>query len=176
MCEGSSPFPHGAPCVHQLPKMENSLIKWRFQRNVAFSHLASRDARRRAPRVPFGTTQEEFPFITHMQVLLPASLPIDRASARAHSINLTTLETQNARRSNQTAHDETWRARRQDLQVAPCASTARRRHRPARTAAIRGRCLDYPKLARYSRNGCISRFPERLSKLPGVTQISGELL
>ena len=53
----------------------NFLTKWRFQRNVAFSHLASRDARRRAPRVPFGTTQEEFSFDIQQQVLLPA-LPI----------------------------------------------------------------------------------------------------
>ena len=65
----------------------NFLITWRFQRNVAFSHLASRDARRRAPRVPFGTTQEEFSFVIHQQVLLPALLPIDRAPARAHSTN-----------------------------------------------------------------------------------------
>ena len=65
----------------------NFLTKWRFQRNVAFPHLASRDARRRAPRVPFGTTQEEFSFVIHMQVLLPALHPIDRAPARAHSTN-----------------------------------------------------------------------------------------
>ena len=54
---------------------------------MAFPHLASRDARRRAPRVPFGTTQEEFSFVIHMQVLLPALHPIDRAPARAHSTN-----------------------------------------------------------------------------------------
>ena len=50
----------------------NFLTKWRFQRNVAFSHLASRDARRRTLCVPFGTTQEEFSFDIQQQVLLPA--------------------------------------------------------------------------------------------------------
>ena len=68
----------------------NFLIKWRFQRNVAFSYLASRDARRRAPRVPFGTTQEEFSFVFNMQVLLPALLPIDRVPARAPKFQITT--------------------------------------------------------------------------------------
>ena len=88
-----------SPCVRQFliptrgsvcpptSKGGNFLTKWRFQRNVAFSHLASRDARRRAPRVPFGTTQEEFSFVFNMQVLLPALHPIDRAPARAHSTN-----------------------------------------------------------------------------------------
>ena len=50
----------------------NFLTKWRFQRNVALSHLASRDARRRTLCVPFGTRQEEFSFDIHHQVLLPA--------------------------------------------------------------------------------------------------------
>ena len=78
--------------VPSQPKAQggNFLTKWRFQRNVAFSHLASRDARRRAPRVPFGTTQEEFSFVFDMQVLLPALLPIDRAPARALKFQITT--------------------------------------------------------------------------------------
>ena len=91
-----------SPCARQLfiptrgsvcpptSKGGNFLTKWRFQRNVAFSHLASRDARRRAPRVPFGTTQEEFSFVFNMQVLLPALLPIDRAPARAPKFQITT--------------------------------------------------------------------------------------
>ena len=55
----------------------NFLTKWRFQRNVAFSHLASRD----------GTTQEEFSFDIHHQVLLPAlsSQPAHRRSFSANS-------------------------------------------------------------------------------------------
>ena len=91
-----------SPCARQIfiptrgsvcpptSKGGNFLTKWRFQRNVAFSHLASRDARRRAPRVPFGTTQEEFSFVFNMQVLLPALLPIDRVPARAPKFQITT--------------------------------------------------------------------------------------
>ena len=93
---------HTSPCARQFSiptrgsvcpptsKVAISSSKWRFQRNVAFSHLASRDARRRAPRVPFGTTQEEFSFVIHQQVLLPALLPIDRAPARAPKFQITT--------------------------------------------------------------------------------------
>ena len=40
---GSSSFPHGAPCVHQLPKVAISSSNRRFQRNVAF--LSSRLSR-----------------------------------------------------------------------------------------------------------------------------------
>ena len=64
----------------------NFLTKWRFQRNVAFSHLASRDVRRRMLRVPFGTTQEEFSFDIQQQVLLPA-LSSQSAARRSFSAN-----------------------------------------------------------------------------------------
>ena len=89
----------------------NFLTKWRFQRNVAFSHLASRDARRRALRV--GTTQEEFSFDIQQQVLLPA-LPIFHYHSR-HDIQHSRAIGDHERRANETAqHDETSRARRQD--------------------------------------------------------------
>ena len=81
----------GSVCPPSFKELQFSSPTWRFQRNVACSHLATRDDqlphqdRRRALCVPFGTTQVEFSF--DMQVLLPALLPIDRAPARAHSTN-----------------------------------------------------------------------------------------
>ena len=79
----------GSVCPPSFKELQFSSPTWRFQRNVACSHLATRDDqlphqdRRRALCVPFGTTQVEFSFVIHHQVLLPALLPIDRAPARA---------------------------------------------------------------------------------------------
>ena len=84
----------GSVCPPSFKELQFSSPTWRFQRNVACSHLATRDDqlphqdRRRALCVPFGTTQVEFSF--DMQVLLPALLPIDRAPARAPKFQMTT--------------------------------------------------------------------------------------
>ena len=91
----------------------NFLTKWRFQRNVALSHLASRDARRRTLCVPFGTTQEEFSFDIQQQVLLPALSTFHYHSR--HDMQLSRAIGDHERRANETAqHDETSRARRQE--------------------------------------------------------------
>ena len=128
-------------CLSIFEELQFSSLTWRFQRNVACSHLATRDDqfphqdRRRALCVPFGTTQVEFSF--DMQVLLPALLPIDRAPTRAPKFNATATHKpdDSAPRANQTtAHDETSRARRHEGRTAPCQSTARPLHRLARTA------------------------------------------
>ena len=130
---GSSSFPHGAPCVHQLPR-------WQFPHQSGVSketwlslikpddaHFASRSAhqdRRRSPHVPFGTTQEEFSFAIHRQVLLPALHYNFR-----HELQNSRATRDHGLRANQTtAHDKTSRARRQDLKTAPYQSTARHLH------------------------------------------------
>ena len=156
---GNSPWTHGPLCVTQLPRRSTPSKTWRFQRNVAFSHLALRDGqlphqdRRRPLRVPFGTPRPTTctsrpvrhdavgaSFAIHRQVLLPAFHYHFR-----HELQTSRAIRDHGLRANQTtAHDETSRARRQDLQTAPCASTARCRHRLARTAAIRGRVPDQP--------------------------------
>ena len=86
----------GSVCPPSFKELQFSSPTWRFQRNVACSHLATRDDhlphqdRRRALCVPFGTTQVEFSFVIHQQVLLPALLPIDRAPARVPKFQITT--------------------------------------------------------------------------------------
>ena len=86
----------GSVCPPSFKELQFSSPTWRFQRNVACSHLATRDDqlshqdRRRALCVPFGTTQVEFSFVIHQQVLLPALLPIDRVPARAPKFQITT--------------------------------------------------------------------------------------
>ena len=86
----------GSVCPPSFKELQFSSPTWHFQRNVACSHLATRDDqlphqdRRRALCVPFGTTQVEFSFVIHQQVLLPALLPIDRAPARAPKFQITT--------------------------------------------------------------------------------------
>ena len=91
------------------------------------ARCASRSAhqdRRRTPHVPFGTTQEEFSFAIHRQVLLPAFHYHFR-----HELQNPRATRDHGLRANQTtAHDETSRARRQDLKTAPYQSTARRLH------------------------------------------------
>ena len=163
MCEATL-HGHTAPCVSpnfqkdQLPQRRSvSIETWRL------SHLALRDDqlphqdRRRPLRVPFGTPRPTtctsrpvrhdavgVSFAIHRQVLLPAFHYHFR-----HELQTSRAIRDHGLRANQTtAHDETSRARRQDVQTAPCASTARRRHPLARTAAIRGRVPDYQKIAR----------------------------
>ena len=92
MCEATL-HGHTALCVSpnfqkdQLPQRRSvSKETWRLSLISLFemtnfliktddAHFASRSAhqdRRRTPHVPFGTTQEEFSFAIHQQVLLPA--------------------------------------------------------------------------------------------------------
>ena len=127
-------------CLSSFKELQFSSPTRRFQRNVACSHLATRDDqlphqdRRRALCVPFGSTQVEFSF--DMQVLLPALLPVDRAPTRAPKFNVTATHKpdDSAPRANQTtAHDETSRARRHEGRTAPCQSAASRLHRLTRT-------------------------------------------
>ena len=125
---GSSPFPHGAPCVHQLPR-------WQFPHQVAFpkkrGFLSSRLSRcptTRAARPVRHNTGGVF--LRHASS--PSCSPSNRPGSCPGSFDKSRPCTQQT-----TRHDEISHARRQDLQTAPCASTARRRHRLARTAAIR---------------------------------------
>ena len=103
---------------HTGLRVSTNFQRWQFPHQIdvfketwLFSHLASRDARRRALRV--GTTQEEFSFDIQQQVLLPA-LPIFHYHSR-HDIQHSRAIGDHERRANETAqHDETSRARRQE--------------------------------------------------------------
>ena len=127
---GSSSFPHGAPCVHQLPR-------WQFPHQVAFPKKRGFPSSRLS-RCP--TTRAARPvrhnaggvFLRHPPASSPSCSPSNRPGSCPGSFDKSRTCTHQT-----TQHDETSRARRQDLQTAPCASTARRRHRLARTAAIR---------------------------------------
>ena len=105
---------------HTGLRVSTNFQRWQFPHQIdvfketwLFSHLASRDARRRALRV--GTTQEEFFFDIQQQVLLPAL-----STFHYHILVMTYIPNSRAtgdheRRANETAqHDETSRARRQD--------------------------------------------------------------
>ena len=130
---GSSSFPHGAPCVHQVSRNYNfphqrgvSKETWRalisplemtnFHTKTDDAHFASRSAQR---RWSFPSTCK-FSFLLSFQStgLLPG-LQSSKLQPRANQT---------------TAHDETSRARRHEGRTAPYQSTARRLHRLARTA------------------------------------------
>ena len=70
-------------------------------------------------------------FLRHSPASSPSCSPSNRPGSCPGSFDKSRTCTQQT-----TQHDETSRARRQDLQTAPCASTARRRHRLARTAVF----------------------------------------
>ena len=128
---GSSSFPHGAPCVHQLPR-------WQFPHQSGVSketwlslisplempddaRRASRSAQRRRS-FPSSSTCK-FSFLLYFQ---------------STGFRPGLLSSKSRPRANQTtAHDETSRARRHEGRTAPYQGTARRLHRLARTADMR---------------------------------------
>ena len=151
-------------CARQPPTFKDNLPhQVAFQQKRCFSLISlMRTGQKSTSRLTTRTSHrarhdaEGVFLIIHTQVspsctlfqstgLLPGRIQLQFSSRHTER---TTLETRNTRRSNwTTAHDETRRARRQDFQTAPCASTARRRHRLARTDAIRGHQPDCPKSA-----------------------------
>ena len=144
---------HTSPCARQFfiptrgsvcpptSKGGNFLTKWRFPKKRGFSSSrlsrcpttgATRPVRHNAGGV----------FLRHPHASSLSCSPSNRPGSCPGSFDKSRTCTHQT-----TQHDETSRARRQDLQTAPCASTARRRHRLARTAAIRGRVPDYQRSA-----------------------------
>ena len=132
---GSSSFPHGAPCVHQVSRNYNfphqrgvSKETWRalisplemtnFHTKTDDAHFASRSAQRRWSFPSSSTSKFSFLLSFQSTGLLPG-LQSSKLQPRANQT---------------TAHDETSRARRHEGRTAPYQSTARRLHRLARTA------------------------------------------
>ena len=125
---GSSSFPHGAPCVHQLPKVAISSPSGVSKETwlSLISPLEMPDDARRASRsaqrrrsFPSSSTCK-FSFLLYFQSTgFRPGLQSSKLQPRANRT---------------TAHDETSRARRHEGWTAPYQSTARRLHRLARTA------------------------------------------
>ena len=125
---GSSSFPHGAPCVHQLPKVAISspsgVSKETWLSLISplempdDARFASRSAQRRRSFPSSSTSKFSFLLSFQSTGLLPG-LQSSKLQPRANQT---------------TAHDETSRAHRHEGRTAPYQSTARRLHRLARTA------------------------------------------
>ena len=122
---------------HTGLRVSTNFQRWQFPHQVAFpkkrGFLSSRLSRcptTRAARPVRHNAGGVFLRLRHASS--PSCSPSNRPGSCPGSFDKSRTCTHQT-----TQHDETSRARRQDLQTTPCASTARRRHRLARTAAIR---------------------------------------
>ena len=128
---GSYSFPHGAPCVHQLPKVAISSPSGVSKETwlSLISPLEMPDDARRASR----SAQRRRSFPSSSTCKFSFLLYFQSTGFRPGL-----LSSKSRPRANQTtAHDETSRARRHEGRTAPYQGTARRLHRLARTADMR---------------------------------------